>query len=110
MAIHGFGEIAEQLRRSTVLVSPGGRGNGSGLLATTPWAAGPPPPPFPGPASIIFPAAAPPAAGLGGSGGRGRPPPPGRPPKAFVPFFLEGDPAAPAANASLLPGDILLGT
>jgi serine protease Do len=32
MAIHGFGEIAEQLRRSTVLVSPGGRGNGSGVI------------------------------------------------------------------------------
>jgi len=34
MAIHGFGEIAEQLRRSTVLVSPGGRGNGSGVIWT----------------------------------------------------------------------------
>ena len=32
MAIYGFGEIAEQLRRSTVLVSPGGRGNGSGVI------------------------------------------------------------------------------
>jgi serine protease Do len=32
MAIHGFGEIAEKLRRSTVLVSPGGRGNGSGVI------------------------------------------------------------------------------
>ena len=32
MAIQGFGEIAEQLRRSTVLVSPGGRGNGSGVI------------------------------------------------------------------------------
>jgi serine protease Do len=32
MAIHGFGEIAEHLRRSTVLVSPGGRGNGSGVI------------------------------------------------------------------------------
>jgi serine protease Do len=32
MAVHGFGEIAEQLRRSTVLVSPGGRGNGSGVI------------------------------------------------------------------------------
>jgi serine protease Do len=32
MPIHGFGEIAEQLRRSTVLVSPGGRGNGSGVI------------------------------------------------------------------------------
>src|ERR1700736_4963909 len=31
MAVHGFGEIAEHLRRSTVLVSPGGRGNGSGV-------------------------------------------------------------------------------
>jgi serine protease Do len=34
MAIHGFGEIAEQLRRCTVLVSPGGRGNGSGVIWT----------------------------------------------------------------------------
>jgi serine protease Do len=32
MAIHGFGEIAEQLRRSTVLVHAGGRGNGSGVI------------------------------------------------------------------------------
>jgi len=30
--IHGFGEIAEQLRRSTVLVLPGERGNGSGVI------------------------------------------------------------------------------
>jgi len=35
MAIRDFGEIAEQLRRSTVLVLPGGRGNGSGVI----WAA-----------------------------------------------------------------------
>jgi serine protease Do len=32
MAITGFGEIAEQLRRSTVLVHSGGRGNGSGVI------------------------------------------------------------------------------
>ena len=32
MAIHGFGEIAEELRRSTVLVLPGERGNGSGVI------------------------------------------------------------------------------
>jgi len=32
MAIHGFGEIAEQLRRSTVLVHAGTRGNGSGVI------------------------------------------------------------------------------
>src|SRR5713101_1308502 len=32
MPIHGLGEIAEKLRRSTVLVSPGGRGNGSGVI------------------------------------------------------------------------------
>jgi serine protease Do len=32
MAVHGFGEIAEQLRRSTVLVLPGERGNGSGVI------------------------------------------------------------------------------
>jgi serine protease Do len=32
MAIAGFGEIAEQLRRSTVLVQPGGRGTGSGVI------------------------------------------------------------------------------
>ena len=32
MAIHGFGEIAEQLRRSTVLVFSGERGNGSGVI------------------------------------------------------------------------------
>jgi len=32
MAIHGFGEIAEQLRRSTVLVYAGERGNGSGVI------------------------------------------------------------------------------
>ena len=32
MAIQGFGEIAEQLRRSTVLVYAGERGNGSGVI------------------------------------------------------------------------------
>jgi serine protease Do len=32
MAITGFGEIAEQLRRSTVLIHAGGRGNGSGVI------------------------------------------------------------------------------
>jgi serine protease Do len=32
MAIPGFGEIAEQLRRSTVLVQSGGRGAGSGVI------------------------------------------------------------------------------
>jgi len=32
MAISGFGEIAEQLRRSTVLVRPGRQGNGSGVI------------------------------------------------------------------------------
>src|ERR1700737_663044 len=32
MAVTGFGEIAEKLRRSTVLVSAGGRGGGSGVV------------------------------------------------------------------------------
>jgi serine protease Do len=32
MAIPGFGEIAEQLRRSTVLVHSGGHGSGSGII------------------------------------------------------------------------------
>jgi len=32
MAITGFGEIAEQLRRSTVLIHSGGRGSGSGVI------------------------------------------------------------------------------
>lgn len=32
MAISGFGEIAEQLRRSTVLIHSGGRGSGSGVI------------------------------------------------------------------------------
>lgn len=32
MPLAGFGEIAEQLRRSTVLVHAGGRGSGSGVL------------------------------------------------------------------------------
>lgn len=35
MAIVGFGEIAEKLRRSTVLVHAGGRGSGSGVIWTT---------------------------------------------------------------------------
>src|SRR3979409_227140 len=35
MGIHGFGEIAEKLRRSTVLVLPGERGNGSGVIWST---------------------------------------------------------------------------
>jgi len=34
MAIPGFGEIAEQLRRSTVLIRTGGRGSGSGVIWT----------------------------------------------------------------------------
>jgi serine protease Do len=32
MAVPGFGEIAEQLRRSTVLIHSGGRGSGSGVI------------------------------------------------------------------------------
>ncbi|MBV8514178.1 MAG: trypsin-like peptidase domain-containing protein [Acidobacteria bacterium] len=32
MPVNGFGEIAESLRRSTVLVHAGGRGNGSGVI------------------------------------------------------------------------------
>jgi len=32
MAVTGFGEIAEQLRRSTVLIQAGGRGGGSGVI------------------------------------------------------------------------------
>jgi len=35
MAIVGFGEIAEQLRRSTVLIHAGGRGSGSGVIWTS---------------------------------------------------------------------------
>jgi serine protease Do len=35
MVIHGFGEIAEQLRRSTVVVHAGDRGNGSGVIWST---------------------------------------------------------------------------
>jgi serine protease Do len=34
MAVPGFGEIAEQLRRSTVLIQAGGRGTGSGIVWT----------------------------------------------------------------------------
>ena len=32
MAAPGFGEIAEQLRRSTVLIQSGGRGAGAGVI------------------------------------------------------------------------------
>src|SRR5271165_4813287 len=32
MAVTGFGEIAEKLRRSTVLIHAGGRGCGSGVI------------------------------------------------------------------------------
>jgi serine protease Do len=35
MAIAGLGEIAEQLRRSTVLIHAGGRGSGSGVIWTS---------------------------------------------------------------------------
>jgi len=35
MAIPGFGEIAEQLRRATVLIRTGGRGSGSGVIWTS---------------------------------------------------------------------------
>src|SRR5690242_21453738 len=34
-AIPGFGEIAEQLRRATVLIQSGGRGSGSGVIWTS---------------------------------------------------------------------------
>jgi serine protease Do len=36
MAVTGFGEIAEKLRRSTVLIHAGGRGSGSGVI----WSSG----------------------------------------------------------------------
>ena len=36
MAFRGFGEIAEKLRRSTVLIQSGGRGSGSGVI----WSSG----------------------------------------------------------------------
>ena len=32
MSIEGFGEVAEQLRRSTVLIQAGDRGSGSGVI------------------------------------------------------------------------------
>jgi serine protease Do len=32
MSVNGFGEIAEALRRSTVMIHAGGRGNGSGVI------------------------------------------------------------------------------
>src|SRR5580658_9729473 len=32
MAVTGFGEVAEKLRRSTVLIHAGGRGSGSGVI------------------------------------------------------------------------------
>ena len=32
MAVAGFGEIAEQLRRSTLLIHAGGKGSGSGVI------------------------------------------------------------------------------
>ena len=35
MAISGFGEIVEQLRRSTVLIQADNRGNGSGVIWTS---------------------------------------------------------------------------
>jgi serine protease Do len=35
MAVTGFGEIAEKLRRSTVVIHPGGRGSGSGVIWTS---------------------------------------------------------------------------
>jgi len=35
MAIIGFGEIAEKLRRSTVLIHAGGRGSGSGVILSS---------------------------------------------------------------------------
>jgi serine protease Do len=35
MSVNDFGEIAESLRRSTVLVHAGGRGNGSGVIWST---------------------------------------------------------------------------
>ena len=35
MGIAGLGEIAEHVRRFTVLVQPGGRGSGSGVVWST---------------------------------------------------------------------------
>ena len=35
MSIAGLGEIAERVRRFTVLVEPGGRGSGSGVVWST---------------------------------------------------------------------------
>jgi serine protease Do len=35
MAVSGFGEVTEQLRRSTVLIQAGSRGNGSGVIWTS---------------------------------------------------------------------------
>ena len=32
MSVAGLGEIAERVRRYTVLVQPGGRGSGSGVI------------------------------------------------------------------------------
>jgi S1-C subfamily serine protease len=35
MAVTGFGEIAEKLRRSTDLIHAGGRGSGSGVIGSS---------------------------------------------------------------------------
>src|SRR5436305_278674 len=117
MPVRDFGEIAEELRRSTVLVLPGERGNGSGVIwsadgviGINTMVAGRLALAVPTNAVNDFLASDPIDAWLGVSVAPVRVPRTGTRAKAFGLVLLEVEPGSPAANASLLPGDILLGT
>ena len=122
-AIPGFGEIAEQLRRSTVLIQSGGRGSGTGviwssegLLVTNAHVIHAARPKvrlalaIPSNAVRDFLSAGPAHGRLGVTVHPALIPRPGPRNKAFGLVILEVEPDSPAAQASLLPGDILLGT
>src|SRR6266852_4781732 len=158
MPVTGFGEIAEHLRRSTVLVLPGARGNGSGVIWSADGAiitnahvargsqarvqlwdgreleaavvsrdlrrdlaelrvigintmvAGRLALAIPSNTVTNFLRGEPADAYLGVVVEPVRVPRPGSRAKTFGLVLLDVEPDSPAANASLLPGDILLGT
>src|SRR5437879_5996316 len=126
VTVTGFGEIAEQLRRSTVLVHAGDRGSGSGMLWSAEGAvladalghiigintmvAGRLALAIPSNTVKGFLSAGPFDSWLGVTLHPVEVPRVAGQVRAFGLVVLEVEPGSPAANASLLPGDILLGT